>query len=207
MTKRLAILGASGHGKVVADIALECGWSEIVFFDDAWPDLSLEGQFDVVGNTEALVEQILDFDGIHVAIGNNRVRLEKFEFFLSNGANLPTLVHPRSVVSKFSSLGDGTVVMAGSVVNAGATISSACILNTGSTVDHDCRIGEGVHVSPGVNIAGGVKIGRLSWVGIGASIIQCISVGSEAQVGAGAVVLTNVPDGRLVAGVPAKPIP
>lgn len=207
MTKRLAILGASGHGKVVAEIALECGWSEIVFFDDAWPDLSLEGQFDVVGNTEALVEQILDFDGIHVAIGNNRVRLEKFEFFLSHGANLPTLVHPRSAISKSSSLGDGTVVMAGSVVNSDTTISSACILNTGSTVDHDCRIGEGVHVSPGVNIAGGVKIGRLSWVGIGASVIQCVSVGSDAQVGAGAVVLTDVPDGRLVAGVPAKPIP
>ena len=103
MTKRLAILGASGHGKVVAEIALECGWTEIVFFDDAWPDLSLNGRFDVVGDTAALVEQVRDFDGVHVAIGNNRVRLEKFEFFRSHGAILPTLVHPKSVISKFSS--------------------------------------------------------------------------------------------------------
>lgn len=206
MTRRIAILGASGHGKVVAEIALECGWNEIVFFDDAWPNLSRNGCFDVVGNTAALVEQIRDFDGIHVAIGNNRVRLEKFEFFRSRGATLPPLVHPRSVISKFSSLGDGTVVMAGSVVNADTTISSACILNTGSTVDHDCSIGEGVHVSPGVNVAGGVNIGRLSWVGIGTAVIQCISIGSDVLVGAGSVVLSDVPDGIRVAGVPAKPI-
>ena len=207
MTKRLAILGAGGHGKVVAEIALECGWSEIVFFDDAWPELSRNGSFKVAGNTAAIVEQIRDFDGIHVAIGNNRVRLEKFEFFSSLSAALPPLVHPRSVISKSSSLGDGSVVMAGSVVNADTTISSACILNTGSTVDHDCIIRDGVHVSPGANIAGGVKIGRLSGVGIGASVIQCVSIGSDSQVGAGAVVLTDVPDGILVAGVPAKPIP
>ena len=206
MTKRLAILGASGHGKVVAEIALQCGWSEIVFFDDAWPELSRNGRFDVFGNTAALVKQVRDFDGIHVAIGNNRVRLEKFEIFRSHGATLPTLVHPRSVISKFSSLGDGTVVMAGSVVNADTTISSACILNTGSTVDHDCILGEGVHVSPGVNVAGGVKIGRLSWVGIGAAVIQRISIGSDVLVGAGSVVLSDVPDGIRVAGVPAKPI-
>ncbi|WP_248276856.1 acetyltransferase [Marinobacterium sp. LSUCC0821] len=189
----------------MAEIALECGWSEIVFFDDAWPDLSLNGCFDVVGNTAALVEQICDFDGIHVAIGNNTVRLEKFEFFRSRGAPLPSLVHPRSVISKSSSIGDGTVAMAGSVVNADTTISAACILNTGSTVDHDCNIGEGVHVSPGVNVAGGVKIGRLSWIGIGAAVIQCVSIGSDVLVGAGSVVLSDVPDGICVAGVPAKP--
>lgn len=206
VTRRLAILGASGHGKVVAEIALECGWNEIVFFDDAWPNVSRNSCFDVVGNTAALIEQIHDFDGIHVAIGNNRVRLEKFEFFRSHGAILPPLVHPRSVISKFAHLGDGTIVMAGSVVNADTTIYSACILNTGSTVDHDCCIGEGAHVSPGVNVAGGVNIGRRSWIGIGAAVIQCISIGSDVLVGAGSVVLSDVHDGASVAGVPAKSI-
>lgn len=206
VNKRLAILGASGHGKVVAEIALECGWSEVVFFDDAWPELTLNGCFDVVGNTAALAEQIRNFDGIHVAIGSNRVRLEKLEFFRSRGATLPALVHPRSVISKSASLGDGTVVMSGSVVNADTTISNACILNTGSTVDHDCTLEEGVHVSPGVNVAGGVKIGRLSWVGIGAAVIQCVSIGSDVVVGAGSIVLSDVPDGVHVAGVPARPI-
>ncbi|NRP95493.1 putative acetyltransferase EpsM [Marinobacterium sp. xm-g-59] len=204
--KKLAILGASGHGIVVAEIALDCGWSDVAFFDDAWPTLSRNGPFEVVGDTAALVEQIREFDGIHVAIGNNRVRLEKFEFFRSHGATLPSLVHPKSVISQFSSLGDGTVVMAGSVVNADTTISSACILNTGSTIDHDCTLAEGVHVSPGANVAGGVSIGRLSWIGIGATIIQCISIGSDVLVGAGSVVLSNLPDGIRVAGVPAKSI-
>lgn len=206
MTKRLAILGASGHGKVVAEIALQCGWSEIVFFDDAWPKLTRNGSFEVVGNTEVLIEQVLDFEGVHVAIGNNRERLEKFEFFRSHGATLPSLVHPKSVISKFSSLGDGTVVMAGSVVNADSVISNACILNTGSTIDHDCTLAEGVHVSPGANVAGGVRIGRLSWIGIGAAVIQCICIGSNVLVGASSVVLSDLPDGIRVAGVPAKSI-
>ena len=206
VTKRLAILGASGHGKVVAEIALECGWREITFFDDAWPKLTRNGSFEVVGDTTALVEQVREFDGIHVAIGNNRVRLEKFEFFRSHGATLPSLVHPRSAISRFSSLGDGTVVMADSVVNADSAIANACILNTGSTIDHDCTLEEGVHVSPGANVAGGVSIGRLSWIGIGAAVIQCISIGSNVLVGAGSVVLSDLPDGIRVAGVPAKSI-
>lgn len=204
MTKRLAILGASGHGKVVAEIALDCGWRDIAFYDDAWPELSTNGSYEVVGDTASLVRQVRDFDGVHVAIGNNRVRLEKYEYLRLQGAEFPILVHPRAVVSQSSSLGYGSVVMAGAVVNADTTISRACILNTGSSVDHDCIVGEGVHVSPGVNIAGGVILGNCSWIGIGAAVVQCTSIGSDVIVGAGSVVLNDIADGMCVVGVPAK---
>lgn len=206
MNDRLAILGAGGHGRVAAEIALESGWGDVVFFDDAWPELRSSGSLSVLGNTELLTRQIADYDGVHVAIGDNRVRLEKCDLLRSAGGALPPLVHPRATVSRFSSIGDGSVVMAGAVINAGCDISEACILNTACTIDHDCVIHAGVHVSPGANLAGGVNVGRLSWIGIGAVVIQRISIGADVLVGAGSVIISAVPNGSRVVSGPIKTI-
>src|SRR5690606_30544090 len=97
MTK-LAILGASGHGKVVADCAESCGWTQIVFFDDAWPDLSINGHWPVKGNSQVLLNTYSDFDGVVVAIGNNRIRCEKSLQLKEAGAILVTLIHPSAQV-------------------------------------------------------------------------------------------------------------
>lgn len=91
-------------------------------------------------------------------------------------------------------------------MNAGACIGRGAILNTGCSVDHDCILGMTVHVSPGARLAGGVIIGEGSWIGIGASVKQLVRIGSRVIVGAGAVVLADVPDGITVVGVPARPI-
>lgn len=202
--RSLAVLGASGHGKVVADTAECCGWQPIEFFDDAWPDLQYSGVWPVVGNTTALMERLADFDGVLVAIGNNRVRHAKLVELRTAGAPLATLIHPAASVSRYAVIGEGTVVFAGAVVNAGACVNQGGILNTGCSVDHDCVLGEAVHISPGARLAGGVQVGNQSWVGIGASVRQLICIGQRAMVGAGSAVVSDIPDGVTVAGVPAK---
>lgn len=202
--KRLAILGASGHGKVVADTAECCGWLSIEFFDDAWPRIGNNGAWPVVGNTAMLVDRLADFDGAVVAIGNNTVRHAKLHELQAAGASLATLVHPVASVSRYASIGYGTVVFAGAVVNADASVGAGAILNTGCSVDHDCLLGEAVHISPGARLAGGVQVGDLSWVGIGASVRQMIRIGMCVVVGAGAAVVSDIPDNSIVAGVPAK---
>jgi len=202
--KRLAILGASGHGKVVADTAESCGWSSISFFDDAWPDVKLNGVWSVVGNTQSLLDQLADFDGVVVAIGNNRIRYEKMLQLESAGALLVPLIHPSAVVSKYASIGKASVVFAGCVVNVGCRVGKGCILNTACTVDHDAVLGDAVHISPGAHLAGGVTVGDRSWVGIGASVRQMIAIGSDVMIGAGAAVVAHVPDGETVVGVPAR---
>lgn len=203
---KLAIFGASGHGKVVAEIAELNGWSDIVFFDDAWPSITqLEG-WRINGGTEALINSLHEFDAFFVAIGNNVIRLDKhFTFELAGGIGI-CLIHPSAVVSKYSQLDSGTAVMANAVVGAYVSIGKAGIINTSCTIDHDCKLEEAVHISPGANLAGGVKVGRGTWIGIGASIIQQIQVGSNVIVGAGSVVINDVMQGLTVAGVPAKSI-
>ncbi len=204
---RLAILGASGHGKVVAHVALAAGWQQVVFFDDAWPERQRNGHWDVVGDSARLQTELSAFDGVIVAIGHNPTRWDKYRWLRAAGARLVTLTHPTASVSRFARIGLGSVLMAGASVNVDAEIGEASIVNTGATVDHDNQLGHAVHVSPGAHLAGGVTVSALSWIGIGAVVRQGVRIGHSVTVGAGAVVIGDVADGLTVAGVPAVPLP
>lgn len=202
--KRLAILGASGHGKVVAEIAELSGWNEIVFFDDAFPQTSSVETWDVQGNTEKLVSSFNKFDGVIVAIGDNAIRLEKSLLLQKSKANLVSLLHPSAIVSRYAQIDMGTVVMAGVVINPFSKVGLACIVNTGAMIDHDCLLFDGVHISPNAILAGTVKVGKNSWIGLGACVKECTYIGKNVTIGAGAVVLTNMPNDVVAIGIPAK---
>jgi sugar O-acyltransferase (sialic acid O-acetyltransferase NeuD family) len=200
---RLAILGASGHGKVVADTAVLCGWEEIVFFDDAWPAKKQNSHWKIAGNSCDLLSDINAFIGVVVAIGSNHVRDLKLIMLVDRGARLGTIIHPSAVVSRYAKIGNGSVVFANVVVNADTIIGDAAILNTACTVDHDCILGNAVHISPGANLSGGVSVGNRSWIGIGACVKQGIEIGTDVIVGAGSVVVKNIPHNVVAKGNPA----
>ncbi len=204
MNKSCAILGASGHGKVVAELAELNGYQDIIFFDDCWPELQNLENWPVKGNSDSLLEVASNFDVTVVAIGNNNIRLEKQKQLNAVGACFSNFIHPSATVSAYARLGVGTVVMANAVINPFARIGHACIINTSSSVDHDCNLADGVHVSPGSHLAGGVSVGEGAWIGIGSQVRQLISIGKGAIVGAGAVVVKNIADFQTVAGVPAQ---
>lgn len=204
--KRLAILGASGHGKVIADAALLSGFDDVVFFDDAWPKLSENGRWLVVGDSDQLFARCGDFDGVIVAIGNNAIRANKNIALLDAGAALATVVHPSAVISPFAVIGSGSFIAAGAVVQVDAVVGRFCIVNTNAVVEHDCTLGEAVHISPGAMLAGAVTVGDRSWVGIGACARQLVGIGSDVIVGAGAVVIRSISDSCTVVGNPAHPL-
>jgi sugar O-acyltransferase (sialic acid O-acetyltransferase NeuD family) len=206
IVRKLAILGASGHGKVVADTALQAGWDQIEFFDDAWPAPSKNRGLTILGNTNSLINSLHEFDGVVVAIGDNRVRLNKIRSLLQLGLSLPSIIHPCSYVSDDVTLEKGSVIFAGAVIQSGCMIGVGCIVNSGSTVDHDCILADGVHISPGAHLGGGVKIGERSWIGIGSSVKQCINIGMDVTIGAGAAVVKDATDGLTLVGVPAYPL-
>ncbi|HAS6628215.1 acetyltransferase [Vibrio parahaemolyticus] len=204
MNRTCAILGASGHGKVVAEIAELTGYTNIEFFDDRWPELQNVEHWPVKGNSETLLKVASHFNLTVIAIGNNEVRLEKQKLLSIAGAKFSVLEHPRATISRHSQLGVGTVVMAGAVINPFVKVGKACIINTASTIDHDCSLADGVHVSPGCNLAGGVTVGEGTWLGIGSQVKQLISIGAGVTVGAGATVVNRVPDFQTVVGTPAQ---
>jgi len=201
---RLAILGASGHGKVVADAAEAAGWQEIVFFDDAWPELENNGPWPVLGDTDALRGSLGDYDGVVVGIGNNVVRANKQTQLVESGASVVSIIHPAATVSLHASIEAGSVVFAQAAVNACATVGAGVIINTGAVIEHDCLVGHFCHISPNAVLAGGVTLHEQAWIGGGACVRQLLEVGKASVVGMGAVVTKNVPSGSVFAGNPAR---
>ncbi len=204
--KRLAIYGASGHGKVVAEIAELNGWQKIVFFDQNADSIQKNGAWSVEGDLDALLSQRAHFDAVIVAIGNNKIRCDKSAALSKAGFKLTQLIHPSAVVSPYSTVGPGSVIMANAVVNPFSVIGDSVIVNTGAIVEHDCTVHNGVHISPGVSLAGEVTIGEKAWIGIGACVKQQCLIGEESIIGAGSVVIEDIPPHVTVAGVPAKKI-
>lgn len=201
--RRLAILGASGHGQVIADLAaLYPEWSDIHFFDDS-PSASHCMQWQLRGNTQDLLDSLSLYSGVVVGIGDNNIRQIKQNLLLERHAPLITLIHPQSYVSSYASLGIGSVVFAQAVLNVGSSVGVGGIVNTGATVDHGSLLGDYVHVSPGAHLGGDVKVGDRTWIGIGSSVRNGITIGHDTIVGAGATVIRNVPDDQTVVGTPA----
>lgn len=204
---QLLVVGAGGHGVVVADAAESTGeWGNIVFVDDQYPAVSSVELWQVIGKPEELPQNSSADEYAVVAIGNAEVRLAMCDLIAAKGYKLATVAHPRSVVSRLASVRGGSVLLANSVVNARADIGMGCIVNTGATVDHDCTLLKGAHIAPGAQLAADVTVGERSWIGIGASVREGVRIGRDAIVGAGAAVVKDVPDAAIVVGVPARRI-
>jgi len=203
VSKRLGVIGAGGHGKVVADVAGRAGWTQVVFFDGRvtssdcahahWPL--------VAAPEDAAVHEC---DGYFVAIGNSEVRQQWCEWLLDNGLPLVSLVDPSAVVSEYAIIEPGVLIVSGAVVNVDSYISQGTIVNTRACVDHDCHIGAYSHICPAAALAGTVKVGAHSWIGIGSQVKQGISIGDGVIVGAGATVVSDIDDDSTVVGTPAR---
>lgn len=208
MNKKLAVVGASGHGKVIADIAVQLGYT-VNFYDDAYPNKTYIEHWPIHGTCADLIalnntNATLSNDVV-VAIGNNEIRQQKIELLQINSFNLITLIHPTAVISPFAAIAQGTVVFAGAVINAFAKVGVGCIINTAAVVEHDCTIDNFTHICPNVALAGGVSVGTKSWVGIGSQVKQLITIGDNCLIGAGSTVVKNIPDNVTAFGSPAVP--
>ena len=205
MKDKLIIIGASGHGKVVADIAIKMNkWQSIAFLDD---DESIKTSMglEVIGRT-ADAFTYKDEADFFVAIGSNTTREKIQEKLIEQGINVICLIHPSAVIGTNVEIGFGSVVMAGVVINSSSRIGNGCIINTSSSIDHDNVIENYVHISPGVNMAGTVKVGKGSWIGIGSVVSNNVNICSGCKVGAGAVVVKDITEPGTYVGVPVRKI-
>ena len=198
----LLIIGCGGHSKVVTDIAESQGYSNISY-------LNTFG-----GNDRFLGREVIHYepsgyeDAFFVAIGDNRVRQRVTAKFLENnpGAKQPSLIHSSSVISRYSSIGKGVVVMPLCVINHSTQICDGVIINTRSSVDHDSNLCDFSSIAPGVSMGGNVWIGERSVVSIGATIKHGVRIGRDVVIGANSLVLSDVEDSCVAYGIPAKNI-
>ncbi|MGI2072226.1 acetyltransferase [Shewanella baltica] len=206
MTKELAIVGASGHGKVIADLAELLGFT-VKFYDDAYPNKAYIEHWPINGTCADLIAlnntAIISCNDVVVAIGNNEIRASKVQLLQQNGFNLISLVHPTAIISQYAAIASGTVVFAGAIVNAFAKVGLGCIINTAAVIEHDCIIDEFAHICPNVTLAGSVTVGCKSWVGVGTQVRQLIKIGNNCLIGAGSTVIKNIPDNETAYGSPA----
>ena len=192
----LHLIGASGHAKVILNIAEQAG-------------IEVNGLYDKDKSITHLKEHIVrpethisDSDELIISIGDNHIRKNLSLKFNKNRYGL--LIHPKAVVDSSVFFGNGTVVMAGAIINNDAKIGDHCIINTAASVDHDCNIANYVHIAPNSTLCGGIVVGEGALIGAGAVILPNIKIGSWAKIGAGSVVISDVEAGQTVVGNPGK---
>jgi UDP-N-acetylbacillosamine N-acetyltransferase len=194
---RVAIYGASGHGKVLAQIANSLGYKEVIFIDD--------GENDFLSFNEFYKRYKTDVP-IVLGIGENRTREIIFNTIRSSGCRVLTLIDKSVLIGDDVEIGDGVVIMPGVIVNVKSSIGDGAILNSACVVEHECAIGAFVHISPNVSLAGGVVVDKYTHIGIGSCVIQNIKIGANTIVGAGSVIISDVSSDVVVAGNPIKKI-
>ena len=210
--KRIAIIGAGGHGRVVASILQAqdtyLGESALAGFIDKSAG-NING-IPVLGHDEDLHELkesgVIDhfIVGLGSIRGGSQIREGLFNLAISAGLKPATAIHPAAILSKDVSVGAGTVIMPGCIINTGSTIGENSIINTGAILDHDARIGRNVHIAPGCTLSGNVTVGDQSLIGVGSTVMQGIDIEAGVTVGAGSVVVTPIPGQVTAFGNPAR---
>jgi sugar O-acyltransferase (sialic acid O-acetyltransferase NeuD family) len=208
MIGKLAIWGASGHAKVVADIIrLRAEYELVGFLDSLNPERRGMAFFgaQILGGEEQL-DLLLDrgISYLILGFGDCAARLKLANMVTKKGFLLASAVHPKATIAPDTQIQPGSVIAAGAVINPACVVGENVIINTAATVDHDCYLSDGVHICPGAHLAGNVQVGFGAWVGIGACVINRVSIGNGAYIGAGAVVVGDIPANVIAYGNPAK---
>ncbi|MEO8380617.1 MAG: acetyltransferase [Acidobacteriota bacterium] len=195
----IIIIGAGGHGAVVADIVGDA----IGFVDDSPQRIGTEVLGLPVFGTLAMLREF-SHEAIVVAIGDNALRRAITDRVLAGGERLVSAIHPFTHVASSAAIGEGTVIAPGAVVMPRVVVGRGAIVNTKSSIDHDCAIGDFVHIAPGATLGGNVRVGDETLIGTGASVVAGVTIGRRCVIGAGAVVVRDLPDDVVAVGVPAR---
>ena len=203
ISRQLVIIGAGGHAVSVANIALSAG-----FVIHSFVDSNKAGQTLL---EVKIIKSIADVGDVNqysfaLAIGDNAIRLKVYDEIVASFGQLkfPALIHSSAVVSEFSKVDIGTVVMPKAVVGPNSTVEKFCLINTQASIDHDCHMRDFSSLAPGAITGGNVEIGTRSAISIGATLKHGIKIGKDVVVGANSYVNRDISDNAIAYGTPAR---
>lgn len=202
MKNNIIVIGAGGHAKVCIDLIKSSTNFRIKHViglqkESGKKILGIK----IIGNKKDFKELLKTSRHAIIAFGQIKSYKKRKEYFIKlkkYGFKIPKIISKNAILSKYSTVDEGTVVMNGSVINANVNIGKNCIINSRSLIEHDCKIGDNVHISTGAIINGGVKIGSGTFVGSGAIIIQNVKIDENCIVGAGAIVKKNLKSNQTI---------
>lgn len=205
MKKPLIFVGGGGHCKSVIEAAESAGYSILGVLD--MPEevgkkiLSAE----VIG-TDDDIPAYVDKAEFVVTVGfikNPATRIKLYNRIKEAGGKLATIIASTAHISKYATIGEGTVVMHHALVNADAEVGRNVILNTFCNIEHDAVIGDHCHISTGTMVNGECKVGERCFIGSQSVLANCISIGDDIIVGAGSLVRKSIKEKGIYSGNPA----
>lgn len=209
MKKKILLMGAGGHCKVVLDVLFASKEYEIAGIIDVKSRIGSKVLGVPVIGTDLDLPRFFRL-GIRNcfisigSIGNPKLRVHLYHIAKKIGFVFPNLISPSALISSSATLGCGNYIAPGVIINTGARIGNSCIINTGAIVEHDCVVGDFVHLSPGSILSGGVTVGDFSHIGTGSVVIQNLEIGANTMIGAGSVVAENIRSNVVAYGNPCK---
>lgn len=204
MKKKCIIIGAGTYGQVYSEY-LKDFYEVTGFYDD---NEALQGhvinKIVVKGTVQNAIENEKDCS-VFVPIGSNSIRVNLLKQFEAKGFDVPSFVHPKTNIHESVNVGNAVYILPGTNIMPLSTISNYVMISMGVNIAHHTIVEKGTFISQGVNVGASLTIKSMSFIGISSTIMTGVCVvGAEATVGAGAVVIKDVPDNAVVAGVPAK---
>lgn len=208
MSQKLVLVGGGGHCKSVIDVAESCGYEILGILDTAENVGEKVLQYTIIGTDDDIIKYVEEAKFV-VTVGQIKssvLRVRLHDKIILAGGTLATLIASTAYVSKYSLIGEGTVVLHHVMVNAAAKIGKGCIINTHGNIEHDVVVGDYTHISTGTMVNGACNIGRGVFLGSQSVISQGVSVADNVIVGAGTFVNKDILDLGIYAGNPMRKI-
>ena len=203
--KPLILLGGGGHCKSVIEAAESAG-HHILGVLDKPETVGMEIlSTTIIGTDDDIPMYVRDVEFV-VTVGfikDCSTRIKLYKRIKESGGKLSTIIASTAYVSKYASIGEGTVIMHHAFVNAGAKIGNNVIVNSYANVEHDAVIGDQCHISTGAMVNGDCKVGNKVFIGSQSVLANGITVGDDIIVGAGSLVRKSISEKGLYSGNPA----
>ena len=203
--KPLILIGGGGHCKSVIEVAESAGY-QILGVLDMPEDVGKEILSTKVIGTDDDIPAYLDKAEFVITVGfikSPATRIKLYNKVKETGGRLATIIASTAYVSKYATIGEGTVVMHQAFVNAGAKVGNNVILNTFTNIEHDAVIGDQCHISTGTMVNGDCKVGDNCFIGSQSVLANGITIGDDIIVGAGSLVRKSISEKGIYSGNPA----